>query len=555
MAASFTRSFRLNRCKIFSLFIVCSLYSSTSHAVLTDSLTVGSAKALSLGNAVTADPPGIDSIHFNPAGLAALKGRQYQLKVIGAAFNVKLKFGDYVPERKAWMDDMRSKGYLPESWFNDVAHNSVSNTEGAALMLPGLGMTDLPVMIGPMGGFTYNPPGSDATFANSVYTPMAVGFYRADDDPGRFIGKRLSFTLLSYFTPSFAYQFNDEWSFGATLTFNYAGAGIDLPFRSGQTSLGFLAEVQHQTCPSNPSAAICNPDNPNAPTINLYDQEGELIVEAENPMTLGFNAGVLWHPVEWATFGAVYQAPVKMNMKGTFTWDNGASWNAFIAPLMAKTGSYEAANKLLGALGWSLPEGKPHTTGVTKVNMTMPAHYAFGTSLKFTPRTKINIDYKHTNWSEWQSIPVQFSTPIDLLRLAAIIQPQNASDTSATFPLGLKDTWNWSAGFQYDYSDRLAIRFGVEDRPTSIPKEARSPLLPIGSGKLYSTGIGYKVNGGGVLDLAIARFTSKVEIPGGTSTMGNSLNPYLIIYNPFPGTDIKTETSFLLLELGYRTEF
>ena len=52
------------------------------HAALVENLTLGNAKALALANAVTADPPGIDSIHFNPAGLAAMKGRQSNLKIL-----------------------------------------------------------------------------------------------------------------------------------------------------------------------------------------------------------------------------------------------------------------------------------------------------------------------------------------------------------------------------------------------------------------------------------------------------------------------------------------
>ena len=42
---------------------------ASAHAALTENLAV-SPVAMSLGNAVTADPPGLDSIHFNPAGLA-----------------------------------------------------------------------------------------------------------------------------------------------------------------------------------------------------------------------------------------------------------------------------------------------------------------------------------------------------------------------------------------------------------------------------------------------------------------------------------------------------
>src|SRR5256885_11955511 len=41
--------------------------------------------AMSLGNAVTADPPGTDSIHFNPAGLTHLKGNWRSDTFFGAS--------------------------------------------------------------------------------------------------------------------------------------------------------------------------------------------------------------------------------------------------------------------------------------------------------------------------------------------------------------------------------------------------------------------------------------------------------------------------------------
>ena len=44
-----------------------------SYAMLAQNMSVD-LRSLSLGNAVTADPPGINSIHFNPAGLTKIKG-------------------------------------------------------------------------------------------------------------------------------------------------------------------------------------------------------------------------------------------------------------------------------------------------------------------------------------------------------------------------------------------------------------------------------------------------------------------------------------------------
>ena len=81
--------------KRFTLLLLLA-FADTALAVVADSLTIGNAKALSLGNAVTADPPGIDAIHFNPAGLAQIKGRKYQLKVVAADFSVQMEIGDYI---------------------------------------------------------------------------------------------------------------------------------------------------------------------------------------------------------------------------------------------------------------------------------------------------------------------------------------------------------------------------------------------------------------------------------------------------------------------------
>src|ERR1035437_9432576 len=65
-----------NRAPLCLLMAACLLgiaAARSAHAALNDTLLI-SPTAMSLGNAVTADPPGIESIHFNPAGLARMTG-------------------------------------------------------------------------------------------------------------------------------------------------------------------------------------------------------------------------------------------------------------------------------------------------------------------------------------------------------------------------------------------------------------------------------------------------------------------------------------------------
>src|SRR3954468_14529702 len=67
------------------------LMAAGAHATLTDNLAV-SPVAMSLGNAVTADPPGLDSIHFNPAGLARIQADTRSDTIFGAVLRTTASF-------------------------------------------------------------------------------------------------------------------------------------------------------------------------------------------------------------------------------------------------------------------------------------------------------------------------------------------------------------------------------------------------------------------------------------------------------------------------------
>ena len=62
--------------------------SNLANAQLGQDLSVD-LRSLSLGNAVTADPPGISAVHFNPAALAKLDGLQTDVQGILANFAIK----------------------------------------------------------------------------------------------------------------------------------------------------------------------------------------------------------------------------------------------------------------------------------------------------------------------------------------------------------------------------------------------------------------------------------------------------------------------------------
>lgn len=542
-----------------AIMLSLSVFSGECHATLTENLTIGNAKALALGNAVTADPPGIDSVHFNPAGLSRLQGQQSEIKLIGGYMSVNLEFGDYVQDRKDFIQRYVDNPIFAPDFFADDAHNASSEVEGFSLVLPFVGRVDSPALAAPLAGVSYTPPGSNLTFATNVYSPLMIGFSRADDDPGRWIGQRLSFTMITYFSPSIAYKINDDWSIGGTITANYAAMGLDLPFRTPHELLPFVYEVQEQACdpnagqPEQPNQDLdygwigvigCIPQNER---LRFNDQLGYLSLEMEQALTFGVNVGTLWDVTPWLTLGMAYQSAVPMEMKGNFKWTNSDRFVGLLQELLTTVSGQPVLDNGIG---------RQVVEGIATMDLKLPAHLALGSSLKLTPDIKFNFDLKYTEWSEWDTLTVEFSDHIDLLQIVEMAQEGDSTDRNTLgFPFNLENTWNWAMGLEYQYSDQLALRLGVEDRPTSIPEQNKTPLLPLGSGKLIGLGWEYKLEAQSFMNFAFGYFASKLDMPGGSSPLGNSLDQRLLIYNPYQGTNIKTDLSAYLLEFSYRQRF
>ncbi|WP_254774164.1 outer membrane protein transport protein [Marinobacter sp. AC-23] len=71
--------------------MVATTLSCGAQAQLAQNLTIHP-KALALGNAVTADPPGIMAIHYNPAGLTKLEGRQFEVNLMSIYLDIDADF-------------------------------------------------------------------------------------------------------------------------------------------------------------------------------------------------------------------------------------------------------------------------------------------------------------------------------------------------------------------------------------------------------------------------------------------------------------------------------
>ncbi len=516
--------------------------SVTAHAALTDNLTIGNPIALSMGNAVTADPPGVDSIHYNPAGLARVKGREGLFKLTAAYFNFRAEFGDYVPEAQAEVD----KWGLGET---DPVTNTVSETDDVVLKVPfveGRQEWPLPMVIVPTGGAAFSPSGRDYTLGTAAFAPLAAGYVREPDDPGSFMGKEMALTRITYFSPTIGFKLNEEWSFGVGVHFSYQGVSAYTDLRVQHLILGVvntaLDALDDQTGCLGGAFSFCGA------SISPFEQSVTLEVDVETPVSVTAVFGGLWEPTPWLTWGFVYHTETTNRMKGTYEMTYSEDWQNLFGTIYTELGPVA---RLIG-----LPQGLASQTGEARIDLKTPAHFATGISVRVLPDWKVNVDAKWTDWEVWSGLDIEFDQPQEFGAVASILAPQYATVDTLIIPRHYESVWNFAFGVEHQFNDRLALRFGYEPRKSSIPSHKQDVLLPIGDAQLFSFGVGFAWAKDVQVDLAVGYYQAKADIPAGSSTNANSMDwVNNILYNPYSGMDIETEATAYLLESSFTWQF
>lgn len=516
--------------------------SVTAQAALVENLTLGNPKALALGNAVTADPPGVDSIHYNPAGLVRVTGREGLFKLTAAYFNFRAEFGDYHP---AAQEQINNWG-LGET---DPVANTVSETDDIVLKVPfmeGRQEWPLPAIIVPTGGAAFRPAGRGYTLGTAAFAPLAAGYIRDDDDPGRFMGKEMALTRITYFSPTIGFRLNDEWSFGLGVHFSYQGISAYTDLRVLHPILGVVNTALEQIgAGSNCLGGLfsfCDE------YLSPFEQSVTLEVDVETPVSVTAALGGLWEPVPWFTWGFVYHTETTNRMKGTYEMTYSDDWQGVFSAIDTELGPLA---RLIG-----LPIGLARQTGDARIDLKTPAHFATGISLRVLPDWKVNMDAKWTDWKVWSGLNIEFDQPQEFGAVASLLAPRYATRDTLIIPRHYASVWNYAFGVEHQYNDRLALRFGYEPRKSSIPADKQDVMLPLGDADLISVGAGFAWNNDVHIDVAFGYYHAKADIPAGSSTNANSMDIYSnILYNPYAGMDIKTEATAYLFESSFTWQF
>ncbi|MED5620506.1 OmpP1/FadL family transporter [Ideonella sp. BN130291] len=505
---------------------LAALCAGNASASLTENIGVNPI-AMSMGNAVTADPPGVASIHFNPAGLTRLKGEVRQDSVFGASI-------------KPYASFRQPKGFDIGGWQEDPLNGTSTGRVRQTLILPVIGMVKgrLPAAAAAGLGLSFHKEGSPWTFATGAYVTQAVGLDRTldKDDPARFDGKKVAIQRLVYLSPSVGYKWSDTLSFGVAVPIAHQGFALDTDMRMPNKLLGIIGQLQDAWCgdDSNPldefGFGLCG-DHQGGGRLRPFNKIGSMQFELTAPADPTLNLGVLWEPTPWAAVGATYQSGSKTVLTGRYTFQAEPDLDKFVQ------GMYHSLLGPIVASMFGMPTSiPPYQTGNVTMVLPFPEHVQVGVKLKPLERVQLNLDAGWTNWKRWDKLTFQFDKQINLLMMARLFGQTDPS--KLVIPRGYKNTVDYSAGLQVQLTDKIVVRAGYEPRKSSIPTNKMDLIAPLPDITVKSLGLGYQLKEGTRIDVAASYASATFNLPAETSCNLNCSNFFNVIYNPYAGLDV-----------------
>jgi long-chain fatty acid transport protein len=242
-----------------------------------------------------------------------------------------------------------------------------------------------------------------------VYAPYGGGISWPSDTGFRSVGTQSSLTYVRI-NPVLAVKLGDKFSIGAGLMVDYAS--IDL-------EQGLVPSTQ---------------------PVNYFRFNG-------SGYSIGYNAGLLWHPIEQISLGATFRSQTSFTMNGNTDME-----------------------KLRAIQATTLP---------AKADFTFPLTAVVGLSYRPTPKWNLEFDADYTDWSSFGSTMIhQEQTPPPGIQNP--IPVKFGWEASWMYELGathyFDNGWHASAGYTFDQN--------------SVPNTYYTPLVADLDRNFFSLGAG-----------------------------------------------------------------
>lgn len=486
-----------------------------------DQMVTG-AKATSLAGAVTANPPGIMAVHYNPAGLSqAREGLMYQQGFTFMGFNRKNQFS---PDLSSRVLDL----YDPS---DDPVSNRSSGRGKSYLYYPIYGdmhgdIFSLPLPL----GVSYRPQNSRWVMASGSYMPFSWGNSYDPDDPSQYQSSAYYQQHLVYASPGVSYQWSDSFSLGISI-------GL------GQTALG-----QNSTLRIPNDILPLSQTFPIPGDISPFDSLGHMNLEMRDDTAFSFNAGVLWQPFSSLKLGCVYRSAINSHPKGTFHIQ-------YSDELLRLSQWYRdnpaISQKLLNAPGLDKLYNKSEAGSIHLNSFQWPDSIQMGVYYKAKFNLRLMFDLQWTRWSGQQEYRLIFEKKdTQLVSLLNSLNQSSVKNQTIIYQKENSDTWTYHFGMEWQIKESLAIRSGFFQRPQAI-EDSNMDLMSMPSLTYISAGLEWRWPNRWIIEQGFGYFVSKNKsIQNNVSTQLNNTDLKNTFFSPYAGQTVSTKVSGFVLSMS-----
>ncbi len=168
--------------------------------------------------------------------------------------------------------------------------------------------------------------------------------------------------------------------------------------------------------------------------------------------SVGYNAGILWHPIDQLSFGASIRSSASVNLEGQTEFEQ-------------------------------YPGGFAKTNRPAHVGFTFPQTIVGGLSYRPTPEWNLEFDANYTDWSSFGKVTIHQQPPVPYpMNPSGNIPVKLYWQSSMMYEFGatryFDNGWHASAGYVYNEN--------------SVPNAYYSPLAADLDRSFFSIGTGYK---------------------------------------------------------------
>jgi long-subunit fatty acid transport protein len=511
------------------------------------------ARAISLANTCTADPPGLMSAHYNPAGLSLLgEGKTFSN---GFILPIIKRTGRFYADPD-W-EGLMGNTWGPNSVYNPddplSAHGGPDPLDGAErtnssgrMYIPFYGPVDMLFSVNL--GISSRKPDSKWTVAYANYAPYGGGLaHRDPDDPLRYGCKSVYLQHLIYAAPTASYQMTDTLSLGVSIGMGQTALGVELDMRNPNELVAMTRSIGDAT--KDLEIPVVSEQTLPPPFLGgglgPYEYNTRLAMDLRDDFTPSVNLGLLWRPKKWFSFGLTYQSGHTAQLRGDYRFEYSEQFQTMVN-WNAKT-----PMTLQGAGMLDLPvEGLPSQSGTVYAEQTFPQRIQTGVMFKPFDSVKLLFDVHWANWSALKQDKFIFDQDVQLFRLAKLMGYVGGNRT-LVIERDMEDTIHWSIGLEVQPVEKVTLRFGYEERPTSTRDTLFDALYFIPDMKFIGSGVGIHLPKDVLLDLSFGYlFNESYKVPNNGSSNFNSTEFTDIVYNPYAGLDYEQETYIYLFAFG-----